>query len=235
MTKIALVTGAGSGIGKLTSIELSRAGWTVVLSGITKENLVKTDELLDRPGLVVPCDISDPLQVDNLFETISTTYGRLDLLFNNAGITILPKVNFEEVTYEQLTKVVNININGSFLIAQGSFRMMKEQTPQGGRIINNGSLAAHAPRPKTVVYTMTKHAILGLTKCLSIDGRPYNIACGQIDVGASDTTMSLGFDEPKLRVEDIASTVVHMASLPLESNLFSAQLMASPALFAGRG
>jgi len=247
--KIALVTGAGSGIGKAISLALMREGYVLVLAGRRREPLEATaDEgrALGAESLVVPTDVSDPEQVGRLFDAIKQQYGRLDLLFNNAGI-FARAVSLEDLEFAQWKNAVDINLTGAFLCTQGAFRIMRDQVPRGGRIINNGSISAYAPRPHAVSYTATKHAITGLTKATSLDGRKYDIACGQIDIGnaASEMTeaMSVGVlqadgskrPEPRMDVEDVARAVVYMASLPLEANVQFMTVMATKMPYIGRG
>ena len=245
--KVALVTGAGTGIGRAVALALLAAGYRVVLAGRRIEPLeeVAAASITDR-ALPVATDVSRPESVDALFTTIKDKFGRLDVLFNNAGVNS-PKANFEDLTFEQWQNVVNINLNGSFLCAQGAFRMMKNQLPQGGRIINNGSISAHAPRPHSAPYTTTKHAITGLTKTLSLDGRKYNIACGQIDIGNAMTELAAPMAsgvpqangeiaiEPMMDVSQVADAVVHMSSLPLSTNIQFMTIMATKMPFVGRG
>ena len=245
--KVALVTGAGTGIGKAVALALLRAGYRVVLAGRRIELLdeVAKGSSTDR-ALTVATDVSRPESVAALFATIKETFGRLDVLFNNAGVNS-PRVNFEDLTFEQWQNVVNINLTGFFLCAQGAFRLMKDQLPQGGRIINNGSISAHAPRPNSAPYTATKHAITGLTKAISLDGRKYNIACGQIDIGNALTELSARMAqgvpqangeiaiEPMMDVNEVADAVVHMAALPLSTNVQFMTIMATKMPFVGRG
>ena len=247
--KVALVTGAGSGIGKSIALALARNGYSLALAGRRPEPLrsvAEAIEALGRRALAVPTDVGEPDSVDQLFAEIKRHFGRLDLLFNNAGI-FARSVSLEELDYREWQAAVNINLTGAFLCTQGAFRLMKTQQPRGGRIINNGSISAHAPRPHAVSYTATKHAITGLTKATSLDGRPYDIACGQIDIGnaASEMTavMSKGVlqadgsvrPEPVMDVEHVAQAVVYMASLPLEANVQFLTVMATKMPFIGRG
>jgi len=247
--KIALVTGAGSGIGKAISLALMKEGYVLVLAGRRREPLEATAEegrALGAESLVVPTDVSDPAQVGQLFDAIKQHYGRLDLLFNNAGI-FARAASLEDLDFAQWKNAVDINLTGAFLCTQGAFRIMRDQVPRGGRIINNGSISAYAPRPHAVSYTATKHAITGLTKAASLDGRKYDIACGQIDIGnaASEMTeaMSVGVlqadgstrPEPRMDVEDVARAVVYMASLPLEANVQFMTVMATKMPYIGRG
>ncbi|MEO7151708.1 MAG: SDR family oxidoreductase [Burkholderiaceae bacterium] len=246
---VALVTGAGSGIGRATALALLKAGYRVVLAGRRAEALQQTVEQAGALGsyaLAVPTDASDPTAVDALFSTVKQKFGRLDLLFNNAG-TGAPAIPLDELTFAQWKTVVDINLTGVFLCTQHAFRMMKNQTPKGGRIINNGSISAHAPRPFSVAYTATKHAVTGLTKSVSLDGRIHDIACGQIDIGnaASEMTerMTQGVPqangtmavEPRMDLAHVADTVVHMASLPLDANIQFVTVMATKMPFVGRG
>jgi NAD(P)-dependent dehydrogenase (short-subunit alcohol dehydrogenase family) len=232
--KIALITGAGSGIGRACAVALSGAGFTTVLAGRRREKLEQTASACSGACVVHAADVSQPDAVDALFHDVRTRFGRLDLLFNNAG-TSAPPVKFEDLTFEQWSTVVGVNLNGAFLCAQAAFRAMKEQLPQGGRIINNGSISAHAPRPNSAPYTATKHAITGLTKSLSLDGRKYDIACGQIDIGNAATDLTSRVTEPKMDVGDVAKTVVLMAELPLTANVQFVTVMATKMPFVGRG
>ncbi|MHB9754080.1 SDR family oxidoreductase [Streptomyces sp. BYX5S] len=246
--RAAVVTGAGSGIGRAVALELLRAGWRVALAGRRTETLEETAGL--APGtdsLVVRADVSDAEAVAALFATVRDRFGRLDLLFNNAGTFGPGGVGIEDLDYDAWRQVVDVNLNGAFLCARAAFRQMKEQDPQGGRIINNGSISAHAPRPRSIAYTTTKHALTGLTKSLSLDGRPYRIACGQIDIGnaATDMTevMQRGIPqangelaaEPVMDVADVGRTVRHMAELPLEANVQFATVLATNMPYIGRG
>lgn len=244
--KIALVTGAGSGIGRAVSLALQSAGYSVVLAGRRAAELERTAALAapnEGKMLAVPTDVSKPDHVRALFTKTQETFGRLDVLFNNAGM-IVHGVRTEDITYEQWAAVLAVNLTGAFLCAQEAIKLMKTQHPRGGRIINNGSLAAHVPRPDSVCYTTTKHAITGLTKCVSLDGRKYDIACGQIDIGnafaepittaapqANGTTMV----EPQMSLRHVAEAVVYMANLPLDTNVQFMTVMASKMPFIGRG
>jgi len=247
--KSAIVTGAGTGIGKAVALALLRDGYRVALAGRRKEPLaaVVTEAGADGArALAVPTDVSDPDQVRALFAKACEASGRLDLLFNNAGINA-PGIPLEDLSVEQWRSVVNINLTGVFLCIQEAFRVMKSQNPRGGRIINNGSISAHAPRPNSSPYTATKHAITGLTKSASLDGRKYDIACGQIDIGNAATEMAARMAkgvpqangtiavEPLMDVEHVARSVVYMASLPLESNVQFLTVMATKMPFVGRG
>ena len=247
--KIAVVTGAGSGIGRATAHALLEAGWTVVLAGRRREMLDETAAFAQaRPPrtLVVPTDVRDPAAVAALFNRVKESYGRIDLLFNNAG-TSTRGIPFEDLTFEQWSDVVATNLTGSFLCAQHAFRMMKSQEPKGGRIINNGSVSAHVPRRHSAPYASTKHALTGLTRSLSLDGRQYDIACGQIDIGNAATTryedtargrlQATGRveAEPRMDVRDVAKGVVYMASLSLEANVQFMTVMATKMPYIGRG
>ena len=243
------MTGAGSGIGRAVSIALHSAGYSVVLAGRRGAELEKTAELVDRPGgkmLAVSTDVSKPESVRALFASVKETFGRLDVLFNNAG-TFGPGVLMEDLTYEQWSAVVAVNLTGAFLCAQEAIKIMKAQHPRGGRIINNGSISAYAPRPNSAPYTATKHAVTGLTKCISLDGRKYDIACGQIDIGNAATEMTeqmaAGVSqangslmaEPRLDLRHVAEAVVYIANLPLEANVQFMTVMATKMPFVGRG
>jgi NAD(P)-dependent dehydrogenase (short-subunit alcohol dehydrogenase family) len=247
--KVAIVTGAGTGIGKSAALALLREGYSVVLAGRRADLLEKTAKEAGPYGsqaLVVPADVSDPDSVHALFARTKEVFGRLDLLFNNAG-TGAPAIPLEDLTYEQWKSVVDVNLTGAFLCTQEAFRLMKSQTPPGGRIINNGSISAHAPRPHSAPYTATKHAITGLTKSTALDGRRYDIACGQIDIGNADTEMTAKWKsgilqangtiavEPTMDVEHVASAVVYMAGLPLGANVQFMTLTATKMPFIGRG
>ena len=247
--KIAVVTGAGSGIGRATAHALLEVGWTVVLAGRRREMLEETAALAQaRPPriLVMPTDVRDPGAVAALFDGVKETYDRIDLLFNNAG-TSTRGIPFEDLTFEQWSDVVATNLTGSFLCAQHAFRMMKSQDPQGGRIINNGSVSAHVPRRHSAPYASTKHALTGLTRSLSLDGRQYDIACGQIDIGNAATMRNEDTArgrlqatgrveaEPRMDVRDVAKGVVYMASLSLEANVQFMTVMATKMPYIGRG
>ncbi|HET6467573.1 MAG TPA: SDR family oxidoreductase [Geminicoccaceae bacterium] len=246
---IAIVTGAGSGVGRATALALAEAGWSVVLAGRRREPLAAVAgeaEAAGRRALAVPTDVADPASVKALFAATRDAFGRLDLLFNNAGIGA-PAIPMEELSFEQWQAVVAINLTGAFLCTQEAMRLMKSQRPQGGRIINNGSISAHAPRPNSAPYTATKHAITGLTRSTSLDGRAFDIACGQVDIGNAATPMTermkegvLQADgstaaEPRMDVRHVASAVVYMASLPLEANVQFMTVMATKMPYIGRG
>jgi len=248
-TKVAIVTGAGSGIGKAAALALLREGYRVALAGRRREALDKTRSesggAAER-ALVVPTNVADPVSVGALFSETKRAFGRLDRLFNNAGVSA-PGVPLEDLTLEQWRNVVDINLTGMFLCMQEAFKLMKDQTPRGGRIINNGSISAHAPRPNSAPYTATKHAVTGLTKCGSLDGRKYDIAVGQIDIGNASTEMAARMAsgvpqangqvaiEPLMDVANVANAVVHMASLPLDANVQFMTVMATKMPFVGRG
>lgn len=246
--KIALVTGAGSGVGRHTALALAHNGYTVVLNGRRREALEQTaaDAGSSAQMLVAPGDVGDPSAVQQMFATIESRYGRLDLLFNNAGMGA-PAVPMDELSFEQWQAVVNVNLTGAFLCTQAAFKLMKTQTPQGGRIINNGSISAHTPRPFSAPYTATKHAISGLTKATALDGRQHDIACGQIDIGNAATEMTERMKkgvpqangdtqiEPTMDADNVANAVVHMASLPLDANILTLTVMATKMPFVGRG
>ena len=240
---IAVVTGAGSGIGRAAAQALLADGWNVVLAGRREAQL--HESLGDGDGLVVPTDVTDPASVAALFTAALQRYGRVDLLFNNAGVGL--SVPITEVDYEDWKRVVDTNLTGSFLCAQAAFRAMAAQEPRGGRIINNGSLSAYVPRPDSVAYTATKHAITGLTRSLSLEGRAHDIACGQIDVGNAHTELAARMtqgvpqadgsiaSEPTMDVEHVGRAVAHMASLPLDANVQFMTVMATKMPFIGRG
>lgn len=249
LNKVALVTGAGTGIGKAAAKALLKGGFQVVLTG---RNLEKLNKAIQDIGgnsqncLALACDVGRPEQVKQLFSEIQKHFGRIDVLFNNAGMGA-PAIPMEEISYEQWMNVVNANLCGAFLCSQEAIRMMKAQSPQGGRIINNGSISAHAPRPMSAPYSSTKHAITGLTKSIALDGRPFNITCGQIDIGNAGTEMTIPMAagilqadgskkaEPLMDVDHVGQAVLHMAHLPPESNILTMTIMASNMPFVGRG
>jgi NAD(P)-dependent dehydrogenase (short-subunit alcohol dehydrogenase family) len=248
-SRIALVTGAGSGIGRAASLALQSAGYSVVLAGRHAATLEQTAAAAPPSGgkmLVVVADVSNPDSVRELFAKTKEAFRRLDLLFNNAGISA-PGVPMEDLTLERWNKVVAVNLTGAFLCAQEAIKIMKAQDPRGGRIINNGSISAHAPRPNSAPYTATKHGMTGLTKCISLDGRKYDIACGQIDVGNAVTEMSERMAagvpqadgtrkvEPRMAVQHVADAVLYMARLPLDANVQFMTVMATKMPFVGRG
>ena len=247
--RIAMVTGAGSGVGRAAAHALLADGYAAVLTGRRREALEETVALASAGAgqtLVVPTDVTDPAQVEALFAATKAQYGRLDVLFNNAGGNV-PSTNFGDFTWEQWTQVVAVNLNGAFLCANAAFRMMRDQSPQGGRIINNGSISAHTPRPGSAAYTATKHAITGLTKSISLDGRAYDIACGQIDIGNAATPMTARMAkgviqpsgemmiEPTMDVANVGKTIVYMAGLDADANAMFVNVMATKMPFAGRG
>jgi NAD(P)-dependent dehydrogenase (short-subunit alcohol dehydrogenase family) len=244
--RVALVTGAGSGIGRAAAIALSQAGFAVALTGRRAEELARTASAAPGETMTVPADVTVPAQVEALFAAAVERWGRIDVLFNNAGINV-PATPIEDLTIEQWTSVVNVNLTGVFLCAQQAIRVMKAQDPPGGRIINNGSISAHVPRPFSAPYTATKHAVLGLTKCIALDGRPHRIACGQIDIGNAATDMTERMTggvpqadgslkpEPRMDVRHVADAVVYMAGLPLDANVLSMTVMAAGMPFVGRG
>jgi NAD(P)-dependent dehydrogenase (short-subunit alcohol dehydrogenase family) len=244
--KIALVTGAGSGIGRAAALALSRAGWAVALAGRRPGELTATAAAAAGETLAVPTDVSDEASVRALFAAIQDRFGRLDLVFNNAG-TGAPPVPLEDLDVAAWRRVVDVNLTGAFLCTQGAFRIMKAQDPRGGRIINNGSISAHVPRPRSAAYTATKHAITGLTRSTALDGRAYDIACGQIDIGNAATEMTSRMargvpqadgtlaPEPLMDVQAVADAVMFMAGLPLEANVQFMTVMATKMPFIGRG
>lgn len=246
--KIAIVTGAGTGIGKSAVFALNQAGWHVVLAGRREQPLKDVQNASAYPNkcLVVPTDVADPTSVERLFETVVKQYGRIDLLFNNAGVSA-PGVPLDELSIEQWRNVVDINLNGMFYCLRQAFKVMKSQTPMGGRIINNGSISATAPRPNSIAYTSTKHAVTGLTKTASLDGRKFHIAVGQIDIGNAETEMAAVMakgvpqangevkPEPLMDVAHVGTSVLYMAELPLSANVLFHTVMATNMPFVGRG
>jgi NAD(P)-dependent dehydrogenase (short-subunit alcohol dehydrogenase family) len=246
-TKVALVTGAGSGVGRSAALALAREGYAVVLSGRRKEMLeAVAQEAAGAKTLIVPTDVGDLASVRALFARTKQELGRLDVLFNNAGIGA-PPVPMEDLTYEQWKAVVDTNLTGTFLCTQEAIKIMKDQQPRGGRIINNGSISAHAPRPNSSPYTSTKHAVTGLTKSTALDGRKYDIACSQIDIGNADTPMTQRMKkgvpqpngsveiEPTMDVDHVGRAVVYIANLPLDANVLFMTVMATKMPFVGRG
>ena len=247
--KIALVTGAGSGIGRAVALGMQLAGYSVVAAGRRATELERTAASAASSSgqiVAVPADVSNPEAVRTLFARIREMFGRLDVLFNNAG-TSAPAIPMEDLSYEQWNAVVSVNLTGAFLCAREAIKLMKTQTPGGGRIINNGSVSAHVPRPNSTPYTATKHAITGLTKCISLDGRKYNIACGQIDIGNATTEMTESMasgvlqadgsimTEPRINVKHVADAVLYMAGLPLDANVQFLTVIATKMPFIGRG
>jgi NAD(P)-dependent dehydrogenase (short-subunit alcohol dehydrogenase family) len=249
MAQIALVTGAGSGVGRSAALALLAEGYSVVLAGRRSEALDETAALAGDHALAafaVPTDVTDPASVEALFAATAQKFGRLDVLFNNAGGNT-PSTDFGDLTLEQWRHVVDVNLNGAFLVARAAYRMMREQTPKGGRIINNGSISAHVPRPGSAPYTATKHAITGLTKTIALDGRKHDIACGQIDIGNAASPMTARMasgvpqadgtmkPEPTMDVDNVGRTIVYMAGLTPDANALFVTVMASKMPFVGRG
>lgn len=247
--KVALVSGAGSGIGRAVAQALLNQGYAVALTGRRSDPLEETAAAVGAPRdkvLTVPADISDPAAVERLFSALRDRFGRLDLLFNNAG-TGTPPLTVDELSWEQWKAVVDVNLHGAFLCARSAFRLMREQRPRGGRIINNGSISAHVPRPGSAAYTATKHAITGLTRSIALDGRPYDIACGQIDIGNAGTEMTAPMrtgvpqadgtkkPEPVMDVQHVARSVLLMADMPLDTNVLFMTVMATKMPYVGRG
>jgi NAD(P)-dependent dehydrogenase (short-subunit alcohol dehydrogenase family) len=247
-SKVAIVTGGGSGVGRAAALALLRDGWNVVVAGRRPEPLqaVIEESNAGSRGLGVPTDVSDPASVKALFDAAVKAFGRVDLLFNNAGVNA-PGIPLEELSIEQWRNVVDINLNGMFFCIQQAFKVMKDQSPKGGRIINNGSISAHAPRPNSIAYTATKHSVTGLTKAASLDGRKYNIAVGQIDIGNAGTDMASRMArgvpqangqiaiEPLMDVNTVGTSVLYMANLPLDTNVLFHTVMATQMPFVGRG
>ena len=244
-----MITGAGTGIGRACALAMLREGYSVVLAGRRPEPLAKTKADAGADGeraLAVPSDVSDPASVEALFVTTKETFGRLDVLFNNAGVNV-PGIPMEELSVEQWRNVVDVNLTGAFLCTREAFKLMKSQVPMGGRIVNNGSVSAHAPRPNTTAYTATKHAITGLTRSTALDGRKYDIACGQLDIGNALTDLAARMAkgvpqangevavEPLMDPEDVARALLYMASLPLDANVLTMTVMATKMPFVGRG
>ena len=247
--KVAMITGAGSGIGRACALAMLREGYSVVLAGRRPEPLAKTKADAGAGGeraLVVPADVSDPGSVEALFATTRETFGRLDVLFNNAGVNA-PGIPIEELSVEQWRAVVDVNLTGAFLCTREAFRLMKRQVPMGGRIVNNGSVSAHVPRPNSTPYTATKHAVTGLTRSTALDGRRYDIACGQLDIGNALSEMAARMGrgvpqangevavEPLMDPENVARALLYMASLPLDANVLTMTVMATKMPFVGRG
>ena len=246
MNKVAIVTGAGTGVGKATAIKLSDAGFSVILIGRRKDKLEETKTACNDQALALPMDVSNERDVKKCFEMIKKNFSRIDLLFNNAG-TFLSSRTIDEINFSEWKDVIEVNINGMFLFSKYAFALMKNQSPMGGRIINNGSVSSVTPRPGSIAYTATKHAVTGMTKSLALDGRPFSIVCSQIDIGNADTPMTEGIKkgiiqadgsikkEPTFNPEHIASAVLHLVSLPLDTNILNMTIMASNMPFIGRG
>jgi NAD(P)-dependent dehydrogenase (short-subunit alcohol dehydrogenase family) len=246
MKKIAVVTGGGRGIGRVVCLSLAANGWIVVVAGKSLENITKVAKEAGNESIAIQCDVTDSQSVKNLFRQVKDKFSRVDLLFNNAGISSR-YVAMDELGADEWDKVVNTNLNGAFYCTQNAFGLMKSQNPQGGRIINNGSIAAYAPRPNSAPYTATKHAITGLTKSTSLDGRSFNIACGQIDIGNADTELAatqkagitqangMKMVEPTINPQHVADAVLHMANLPLDVNVLFMTVMATNMPYIGRG
>ena len=244
--KFAAVTGANRGIGRVTAISLAKQGWSIVVIGRDAAGIDAVAQEIGSAAIAVQCDVSDRASVASAFASIKTTFGRLDLLFNNSGV-VPPAALLEDVQAEDWQRIFDINVGGTFFCTQEAFSLMKDQNPQGGRIINNGSLSAHMPRPNSAPYTASKHAITGLTRATSLDGRKYNIACGQIDIGNADTSMASSqregalqpngtrLSEPVIDAQILADAVVHMASLPLDANVQFMTVMATKMPYIGRG
>ena len=244
--KFAAVTGANRGIGRVTAISLAKQGWSIAVIGRDAAGIDAVAQEIGSAAIAVQCDVSDRASVASAFASIKTTFGRLDLLFNNAGV-VPPAALLEDVQAEDWQRIFDINVGGTFFCTQEAFSLMKDQNPQGGRIINNGSLSAHMPRPNSAPYTASKHAITGLTRATSLDGRKYNIACGQIDIGNADTSMASSqregalqpndtrLSEPVIDAQILADAVVHMASLPLDANVQFMTVMATKMPYIGRG
>ena len=244
--RIALVTGAGTGIGRAVALALSAAGYSLAVTGRRVEPLEELAREATGEVLVAPSDLTDPASVDALFGAVKERFGRLDVLFNNAGVNA-PPVNIEDLAFEQWKSVIDTNVTGVFLCTRAAFRIMKDQSPRGGRIINNGSISADRPRPNSAPYTASKHAVLGLTKSTALDGRKYDIACGQIDIGNTETPMAAKMKsgvlqadlttkaEPTFDVRHVADAVVHMAGLPLDTNILQMTIMATKMPLIGRG
>ena len=246
MNKVAIVTGAGTGVGKATAVKLSDAGFSVILIGRRKEKLEETKTECNDQALVLPMDVSNEVDVKKCFEMIKKNFSRIDLLFNNAG-TFLSSKTIDEINFSEWKDVIEVNINGMFLFSKYAFSLMKNQSPKGGRIINNGSVSAYAPRPGSIAYTATKHAVTGITKSLALDGRPFSIVCSQLDIGNADTPMTEGIKkgiiqadgsiktEPTFNTEHVADAVLHLVKLPLDTNILNMTIMASNMPFIGRG
>ena len=246
MSRIAIVTGAGTGVGKAAAVKLSNAGFTVILIGRRKDKLEETKKACNAHAVVLPMDVTKETEVKQCFEILENSFSRIDLLFNNAG-TFLSSKNIDKINFNEWKEVIEVNLNGIFLFSKYAFTLMKKQTPKGGRIINNGSVSSITPRPGSIAYTATKHAVTGMTKSLALDGRPYGIACSQINIGNADTPMTKGIQngivqadgsikkEPAFDPEHVADSVLHLVSLPLDTNILNMTIMASNMPFVGRG
>ena len=246
MSRIAIVTGAGTGVGKATAVKLSDAGFTVILVGRREDKLEETKKACNTHAVVLPMDISKETNVKKCFEMVQNKFSRLDLLFNNAG-TFLSSKTIDKISFNEWKDVIEVNLNGMFLFSKYAFTLMKNQSPMGGRIINNGSVSSITPRPGSIAYTATKHAVTGMTKSLALDGRPFDIVCSQIDIGNADTPMTKGIQngivqadgtvkkEPTFDPEYVADAVLHLVSLPLDTNILNMTIMASNMPFVGRG
>jgi len=246
MNKVAIITGAGTGVGKATAVKLSDAGFSVILIGRRKNKLDETKTACNNEAIVIPMDVSNETEVKKCFELVEKEFSRVDLLFNNAG-TFLSSKTIDKINFNEWKEVIEVNLNGMFLFSKYAFSLMKNQSPIGGRIINNGSVSAYAPRPGSIAYTATKHAVTGMTKSLSLDGRPFSIVCSQIDIGNADTPMTEGIKkgiiqadgsirrEPTFDTEHIADAVLHLVNLPLDTNILNMTIMTSNMPFIGRG
>ena len=246
MTRVAIVTGAGTGVGRASAIKLSEADFTVILIGRRKDKLEETKTACNDNAVVLPMDVTRETDVKKCFEMVKETFSRIDVLFNNAG-TFLSSKTIDEINFNEWRQVIEVNLNGMFLFSKYAFTLMKNQSPGGGRIINNGSVSSTTPRPGSIAYTATKHAVTGMTKSLSLDGRPFSIVCSQIDIGNADTPMTKGIQtgivqadgsvkkEPTFDPEHVASALIHLVSLPLDTNIFNMTIMASDMPYVGRG
>ncbi len=246
MTRIAIVTGAGTGVGRASALKLSEVGYTVILIGRRKDKLEETKTACKANAIALPMDVTRETDVKKCFEMVKETFSRIDVLFNNAG-TFLSSKTIDEINFNEWREVIEVNLNGMFLFSKYAFALMKNQSPRGGRIINNGSVSSTTPRPGSIAYTATKHAVTGMTKSLSLDGRPFSIVCSQIDIGNADTPMTKGIQagivqadgsvkkEPTFNPEHVASALIHLVNLPLDTNIFNMTIMASNMPYIGRG
>ena len=246
MRRVAIVTGAGTGVGKATAVKLTDVGYTVILIGRREDKLEETKKACNAQTIVLPMDVSIETDVKKCFEMVQNTFSRIDLLFNNAG-TFLSSKTIDKIYFDEWKEVIEVNLNGLFLFSKYAFALMKKQSPKGGRIINNGSVSSITPRPGSIAYTATKHAVTGMTKSLALDGRPFGIVCSQIDIGNADTPMTKGIQngivqadgsikkEPTFNPDHVADAVLHLASLPLDTNILNMTIMASNMPFIGRG